>query len=167
MAGIRLKRDWVSFKRRLLICNAFISLFKYHCSSQQSVQMPSQQVRGGCRVQNAECHGEANCKEPAGENIGEICESVQRQLLTIALSSIPMLAAGKKQAGMHRFNCIFLCVAYLGEKHITHCTTRVLIPTHTHRDLLFANCKLLTNMGALNLGWRDVSLFENKTNEAK
>lgn len=134
-----------------MICNAFISLFKYHCSSQKSVQMPSQQVRGGCRVQNAEGHGEANCNQ-LEENIGEICESVQRQLLTIALSSIPMFASGKKQAGMHRFNCIFLRVAYLGEKHITHCTTRVLTPTHTHRDLLFANCKLLTNMGALNLG---------------
>lgn len=104
--------------------------------------MPSKRVREGCRVQDAEGHGEANCKEPAGESTGEICESVQRQLLTAALSSIPMFASGEKQVGMHRFNCIFLHVAYLGEKHITHGTARVLFP-HTHTQiycLLIANC---------------------------
>lgn len=91
----------------------------------------------GCRVQDAEGYGRGHCKEAVVENIDEICGSVQRQLLSIALSSTPVFASGKKQAGMHRFNCISLYVAYLGEKHITHCTTRVLFPhTHTQRYIV-------------------------------
>lgn len=75
--------------------------------------MPSKRMGEGCRVWDAEGHSGVRCKEQAGENIAEICESVQRQLLSIDLSSIPMFTSGKKQAGMHRFNCIFLHVAYL------------------------------------------------------
>lgn len=95
----------------------------------------------GYRMQRAMVGG--NCKEAAVENIDEICGSVHRQLLSITLSSTPMFASGKKQAGMHRFNCIFLYVAYLGEKHVTHCNTRVLFPhTYTHREIY---CTLITN----------------------
>lgn len=125
--------------------------------------LPSRWERGaGYRMQRTT--GGPSARSHLGGNTDKICKSVQRQLLSTALSSISMFATGKKQAGMHRLNCIFLHVAYLGEKHITHFTARVLFP-HTHT--LFANHKLLTNMGALHLGCRDVSLFENKTNKAK
>lgn len=47
-------------------------------------------------------------------------------------------------------------------------TSPTLLPgSFSLTDTLFANHKLLTNMGALHLVCRDVSLFENKTNKAK
>lgn len=71
-------------------------------------------------------------KEQAGEHVAEICEAVQRQLLSLALSSISMFASGKEQAGMYRLKSVFLCVAYLGEKTITHHTNMVpFLPSHT------------------------------------
>lgn len=77
----------------------------------------------------------ASWKEQAGDHIAAICEAVHRQLLPIALSSIPMFASGKEQAGMYRLNCIFPRVAYLGEKPVTHHTNTVpfLRYRHTHR----------------------------------
>lgn len=92
--------------------------------------LPSRWERGaGYRMQRT--MGGATARSHLGDNIDQICKSVQRQLLSTALSSIPMFASGKKQAGVQRFNCIFLHVAYLGEKHITHFTARVLFP-HRH-----------------------------------
>lgn len=107
----------------------------------------------------------ARWKERAGEHVAETCEAVQRQLLSIALSSISMFASGKEQGGTHRLNCIFLCVSYLEEKSITHHTNMVPF-LHCHQahgyGLLTADCSQ-TQSTKFRMKWHFFAW--NKTNK--
>lgn len=162
VAGIRLKRDWVSFKRMLLMCNAFIFRFKYHCSSQQSLQMPSKQVGEGCRVQDAEGHGGPTARSQMGRTLMKSMKQFRHSFYQQPYFYLHQERNRQECTGLTTFSYMLL----IWKRNTSPTVLPGSFPP-PHRDILFANCKLLTNTGALNLSWRDVSLFENKTGKAK